>query len=141
VLHPKYKLKYFTKQDWEEDWVKTVEEIVREEFKRNYEEYLPRKPKTFETQSSTSKRKVCMISYLFFPIFSGVLQSRDDDSDNSSSSSSSSDEEEFADELDRYLSSGRIKKVEDPIKWWHENQDSYPRLSRMAKDYLTIPGE
>ena len=32
VLHPKHKLKYFEKQKWEEDWVKTAEEIVREEF-------------------------------------------------------------------------------------------------------------
>ena len=28
VLHPKHKLKYFEKQGWEKDWVKTAEEIV-----------------------------------------------------------------------------------------------------------------
>ena len=45
------------------------------------------------------------------------------------------------DELDHYLSSGHIKGVDDPIKWWHDNQGSYPHLSRMARDYLTIPGQ
>ena len=45
------------------------------------------------------------------------------------------------DELDHYLSSGRIKGVDDPIKWWHDNQGSYPHLSQMARDYLTIPGQ
>ena len=39
------------------------------------------------------------------------------------------------DELDRYLSSGRIKGVDDPIKWWHDNQGRYPHLSQMARDY------
>ena len=43
-------------------------------------------------------------------------------------------------ELDRYLSTG-VKHVTDPIAWWHERHESYPRLSRMALDYLTIPGE
>lgn len=28
----------------------------------------------------------------------------------------------------------------DPIKWWHEKRVKYPRVSRMALDYLTIPG-
>lgn len=76
-----------------------------------------------------------------FFIVSTVFQARSNDSDESDRASSSSDEEEFADELDRYLSSGRIKAVDDPLKWWHENQGSYPRLSRMAKDFLTIPGQ
>lgn len=62
VLHPKYKLKYFEKQNWEEDWIKTAEEIVREEFKKNYEEYLPRKSKT-----SQSYKKKVRISKFFNP--------------------------------------------------------------------------
>ena len=113
-----------------------MEEIVREKFKRNYEEYVVRKPKP--SQSINRKVSIHISSILF--IVSRVFQSRNDDSGDSDSSSSSSDDEEFADELDRYLSSGRIKQVKDPIGWWHENQASYPCLSRMAMDYLTIPG-
>ena len=110
---------------------------MREEFKRNYEEYHPRKPK----KSQLAKKKVRIHRFFIFILLLKVFQSQNDDSDDSESSSSSSDEEEFADELERYLSSGRIKGVTDPIKWWHENQGSYPRLSRMAKDFLTIPGK
>ena len=73
-------------------------------------------------------------------IISSVFQDLDDYDGTSDSSSSSSNDEDCADELDRYLSAGCIKGVEDPLKWWYENQASYPRLSRMAKDYLTIPG-
>jgi hypothetical protein len=43
------------------------------------------------------------------------------------------------DELDLYLSAEPVK-VADAIKWWHEKQGTYPQLSRMALDYLTIPG-
>ena len=43
------------------------------------------------------------------------------------------------DEFDRYLSTPP-EAVDNPIKWWYERQDVYPRLSRMALDYLAIPG-
>lgn len=44
-------------------------------------------------------------------------------------------------ELDHYLKSARVKNVKDPLQWWIDNQASYPRLSRMAKDFLLLPGE
>ena len=44
-------------------------------------------------------------------------------------------------ELDHYLKTKRVKKVKDPLKWWFENRGTYPRLSRMARDFLMIPGE
>ncbi|KAF5324871.1 hypothetical protein D9611_004424 [Ephemerocybe angulata] len=42
-------------------------------------------------------------------------------------------------ELDRYLSKGTEKGVEDPLAWWHDHCGEYPRLWHMAHDYLTIP--
>jgi hypothetical protein len=56
-------------------------------------------------------------------------------------SDSTTDEEGFVTELDQYLKSARVKDVKDPLKWWFENRGSYPRLSRMARDFLMIPGE
>lgn len=43
------------------------------------------------------------------------------------------------DELDRYLSTD-VEAVDNVIQWWIEHKAMYPRLSRMALDYLTIPG-
>lgn len=43
------------------------------------------------------------------------------------------------DELDHYLSAP-LEDVKDAIAWWQQNRLIYPRLSRMALDYLTIPG-
>jgi len=43
-------------------------------------------------------------------------------------------------ELDCYLAAD-VEHVTDALVWWHEHRVTYPRLSRMALDYLTIPGE
>ena len=47
---------------------------------------------------------------------------------------------DLRDELDRYLSTDP-EHVTDAIAWWYEKRSIYPRLHRMALDYLTIPGE
>lgn len=46
---------------------------------------------------------------------------------------------ELRDELERYLSTDP-EQVSDVIGWWYERRGAYPRLHRMALDYLTIPG-
>jgi hypothetical protein len=42
-------------------------------------------------------------------------------------------------ELDDYLSQP-IEKVRDPIAWWWDHRHIFPKLSKMAFDYLSIPG-
>lgn len=44
------------------------------------------------------------------------------------------------DELDVYLNADNERDADDPIMWWHQHRYTYPRLSRMARDYLTVPG-
>lgn len=44
------------------------------------------------------------------------------------------------DELTRYLSTPS-EPVDNPIAWWYNHRHIYPRLSRMALDYLSIPGK
>lgn len=41
-------------------------------------------------------------------------------------------------ELDIYLCSP-VESVKHPIKWWLGNKGTYPNLSCMALDYLSIP--
>ena len=43
------------------------------------------------------------------------------------------------DELDHYLRAELEDHVTDPMAWWHKHRQVYPRLSRMALDYLSIP--
>jgi hAT family C-terminal dimerisation region len=44
------------------------------------------------------------------------------------------------DELKFYLDSDP-ENVSDPLRWWVSKQNVYPYLSRMALDYLSIPGK
>ncbi len=44
-------------------------------------------------------------------------------------------------ELDDYLTSPREAVNGDPLAWWWEHRRTYPKLSRMALDYLSVPGE
>ena len=46
---------------------------------------------------------------------------------------------DLRDELERYLNADP-KHVVDVLSWWFERQQTYPALSCMAMDYLTIPG-
>lgn len=45
-----------------------------------------------------------------------------------------------SDELQHYLATD-IEDVKDPLMWWYEKRATFPCLSRMARDYLSIPGE
>ena len=42
-------------------------------------------------------------------------------------------------ELQHYLDTP-IEKPANPIQWWKDRRDMYPNLSRMAIDFLCIPG-
>ena len=42
------------------------------------------------------------------------------------------------DELREYLDAP-VVPCHDPIKWWYDNHETYPALSRMARDILSIP--
>ena len=47
------------------------------------------------------------------------------------------------DKLHDYLSQPVDDDVEDNevLTWWAKHESEYPRLSRMARDYLSTPGE
>ena len=47
---------------------------------------------------------------------------------------------ELRGELDSYLSTDP-EHVTDALVWWYEHKHVYPRLHRMALDYLSIPGK
>ena len=58
------------------------------------------------------------------------------------SSALDSNDDEYNDELDQYLKMKPISldQCPNPIRWWLDWKADYPNLSRMAVDYLIIPG-
>jgi hypothetical protein len=41
--------------------------------------------------------------------------------------------------LEQYLEIRPDKRIKDPIAWWVERKQAFPRLSRLALDLLAIP--
>lgn len=62
-----------------------------------------------------------------------------DESESSADSDSALEDEDLANELDNYLRQ-KTEKTKQPIRWWIERRSMFPHLSRMAIDYLSIPG-
>jgi hypothetical protein len=46
---------------------------------------------------------------------------------------------EHSDELQIYLSLPQVDENADLLEWWKNNQQQFPNLSQMARDYLAIP--
>ncbi|GFR91484.1 zinc finger BED domain-containing protein 4 [Elysia marginata] len=42
-------------------------------------------------------------------------------------------------ELRRYNEMGYLKRLQDPLQWWKENQAIFPKLSAVARQFLHIP--
>ena len=116
VLHPGLKLEYFRQESWEDDWIEQAENITCEEYIMNYENRSNRVP----TMATTGK------------------EDQDDDDDFGNISVGKMAHER--NELEEYLALP-VEKVKDPLKWWYDNRNVYPRLSRMALDYLSAPGK
>lgn len=121
VLHPRHKLKYFERAGWEPEWIAAAKDIVRAEFNRSY---ATQPVNIEEDQDEDVEMSETHTSNIFdnLPALSAPRT------------------RELRDELDRYLSTDPEHAV-DVLMWWTERKAMYPHLSRMALDYLSIPGE
>jgi hypothetical protein len=119
VLHPRHKLKYFERANWEPAWITTAEDIVRSEYNRTYAKREVRVPEVVVAPTAPKKE-----SNIFddLPALAAPRAT------------------ELRDDLARYLSTDP-ELVKDVLVWWTERKGMFPCLSRMALDYLSIPGE
>ncbi|KAF5576969.1 restless-like transposase [Fusarium pseudocircinatum] len=127
ALHPAYKWAYF-EQTWDAhpEWVDKAKEMVCRVWRTEYANSYTQADES-DDQRPTKRRK-------FFSPFeanSRHMPARCDSSD---------DEAVKGDEYDTWQSSYEAsdRRVRDPITYWHERRMKYPRLSRMALDFLTI---
>ena len=42
-------------------------------------------------------------------------------------------------ELNAYMRVQQVTKDTDPLMWWKQHQQEFPRLARMTRQYLTVP--
>ncbi|KXS13801.1 hypothetical protein M427DRAFT_500137 [Gonapodya prolifera JEL478] len=127
VLDPRIKMSYFERHKWEEEWVEQAMNQVTGVFceylgegEASEEEGRVQQDETMELEDE----------FLQHMMDSGTMQTRVGDSD----------------ELSQYLSEGVQLYTMDPLEWWKVsaagliNAPHYPRLTRVARDYLTILG-
>lgn len=43
-------------------------------------------------------------------------------------------------EIEFFLKTSRIERIQDPYIWWSVNSSQYPQLSKIARIYLSAPG-
>lgn len=128
-------MRYFEKAGWDAAWIRDARKLVNKEFKSEYAAYVP----PVAAPSAKRKRKVKFInSYILRQRLTRPQAAFSDDGfspDELSDVETSS----LKNELEAYLDAPRVD-TDDPLGWWSENRHLYPRLWRMARDYLTIPG-
>jgi hypothetical protein len=132
VLDPRHKLAYFTAAEWEAAWIAAAKAIVHAEYDRKYAPATTvSKPVSTVPVSFIVEHSVQCKSNLAKPeganLFDSLPQLR-----NLYAAATRN-------KLDIYLGSDP-ENVSDEIGWWNNRRDHFPNLSRMALDYLTIPG-
>ncbi len=45
----------------------------------------------------------------------------------------------LAAELEGYINMPKIQRNENPFVWWEQHESSFPRISQLAKQYLSMP--
>ena len=127
ALHPAYRWGWFD-QAWNHrpDWIETAKRMVWQVWDESYRDLEV--PSTTSDDEPLGKRQ----KRYYNAFKEHCEQSRID--------SNQADDNPFSDKFDKWQSSpesGDIH-IRDPISYWHAKRSQYPRLSRMALDFLTI---
>ena len=143
VLHPHHKLQYFKTMNWEEDWIKMAKEIVRAEYSRTYANRAhkscrsPGQPEISRPQMVTDK-----VIWSNIPINANwrVLQTlKQRNTFDDLPALIAPAVTGVSNAINTYLATP-CKSIIDALAWWNECCETYPGLSCMALDYLSIPG-
>jgi hypothetical protein len=131
ALHPAYRWGYF-ESTWEchPEWVKRAKDMVQEVWDTEYKGLnVVRGLETDEPIAKRQKR-----------YHNAFEEHREQSRYMPSTSSIAAEVEVGRDEYEAWCSTWEATDtaVRDPIAYWHDKRFQYPRLSRMALDFLTI---
>ncbi|KAJ8454957.1 hypothetical protein ONZ45_g19104 [Pleurotus djamor] len=128
ILHPRHKLAYFQKAKWQSTWIQTAREIFLEEYESSYssrDEFSEGDDAGEGLDSSKSKDVDHSPKYV--NMFDKLPEVAPPPST------------QTLNEARTYLESPIEPTVTDALQWWYDRRETYPKLSRMARDYLSIP--
>ncbi|KJZ71327.1 hypothetical protein HIM_09263 [Hirsutella minnesotensis 3608] len=132
ALHPAYRWKWFD-QKWVDNpgWIRQAKKIVHDVWHYEYQGIAVSRGAVVEDTQAPKRRKT----------YSNPFQEFLEESRCAAPNVHGDDSLElFEDKYQHWISkhdSGDAQ-VRDPLAYWHEKRFQYPRLSRMALDFLTI---
>lgn len=124
MLHPRHKLQYFKDAGWPADWIATAKQLVTDVYENSYQTYSLPSVANAEDNTETIPESNRASGNVFDNLPCLVKPKP----------------KVSHDELDAYLAAD-VDDVTDALEWWIQNRTTMPRLSRMAIDYLSIPGK
>jgi hypothetical protein len=137
ALHPAFRWGYF-ENEWKDkaEWVTKAKQMVREVWEREYRHLQIVRNSVADEPVAKRQRKY----YNPFQAYCERTRTVSGCSMVKEEASSPDGIDDEMDELESWQSSWEDgdNDVRDPISYWHERRRRYPRLSRMALDFLTI---
>jgi hypothetical protein len=132
ALHPAYRWKWFDRK-WfgNPEWIRQAKGIVHDVWHYEYREISLPRTAVNDEKPAPKRRKT------YSNPFQEYLE------DNRCAAPATQGDyslEPFEDEYQHWISNHESgdAQVRDPLAYWHEKRFKYPRLSRMALDFLTI---
>ncbi|KAL7280543.1 hypothetical protein ACG7TL_005475 [Trametes sanguinea] len=140
VLHPRYKTAYFKKLNWTRLWIESARKLVRNEYDQVYAKLpLPADLDKKPAGQNDSADKEDSVKH--GPAGTGSCKQDDENMfDRIPDLFQTNSRHGTYDELDIYLKA-EPEDVTDLFPWWYARCHAFPRLSRMALDYLTTPDQ
>ncbi|OJT01922.1 Zinc finger BED domain-containing protein RICESLEEPER 2, partial [Trametes pubescens] len=144
VLHLRHKLTYFKSINWSEEWITTAHDIVKAEYKKHYEGRFQKKDlqeghdNGHAHEDGVDNEDDGRKSSENTPNVHNDVMDDEANIFDSLASFKPPTKAQLSDKLVQYLNTDP-EHTEDVLQWWINHQVSYPNLSRMAIDYLTMP--
>ncbi|KAK8092683.1 restless-like transposase [Apiospora kogelbergensis] len=142
TLHPAFRWRWFEKQ-WKSrpDWVNNAKRKVQEVWDHEYrdrEDGLTRvvPAKGAREEPPRKRQRLYLNSFQQFSEGGRERPTSQDSSENDDPYDSFDFDEEYDEWQQTKDKTDRV--CTDPIAYWHEKRIRYPRLSRMALDFLTV---
>ncbi|TBU22599.1 hypothetical protein BD311DRAFT_675772 [Dichomitus squalens] len=122
VLHPRYKLAYFMRQEWSPEWIEEARELVRAEWRANYKPAAPSGPPSNDapTAATQGASRHPGPGRLSAQASANAVRTR----------------------KPAYLEAPPLTTVLNPLEYWSPLLSSVTDadLARMALDFLSVPG-
>lgn len=131
--HPAYRWKWFDRK-WvgNPEWIRQAKRIVHDVWHYEYRETSLPRMAVNDAKPAPKRRKT----------YSNPFQEYLEENRCAAPATQGDDSLElFEDEYQHWISNHESgdAQVRDPLDYWHQKRFKYPRLSRMALDFLTIP--